>query len=189
MPAPASMVPSMPMLMMPERSHHKPVVAPKASGVASTSDSLNRLTMLVLGLSDRARLSTSSRGITASALKSRAGLAHRRVSGGANPSTAVSKNSTPMATTQVGGWNPIPAGSGGGSKLNRRLLPLIAGATPASSAMPSSPNTSPVIDWRFRPTRPEAPVAPAACSTVVMRFSQTDSACQLSGSYPRLAGQ
>ena len=47
-PAPPSIIPSMPMLMMPTRSDQRPVIAPRAIGVASTSDSSNRLITLVL---------------------------------------------------------------------------------------------------------------------------------------------
>ena len=148
MPAPASMVPSMPMLMIPERSLHNPVIAPRASGVASTNDSLSRLVILVLGLSDRARLSTSTSGTRARALSSRAGPAQRRAAGGPNPRIAVSKYSAPITATTVGGWNPTLAGSGGGSKLNCRVAPPIEGATPAIRAIPANPNTSPVADWR-----------------------------------------
>ena len=56
-------MPSMPMLTMPERSHHSPVIAPSAIGVASSSDSSNRLVTLVTGASDRARPRTRISGI------------------------------------------------------------------------------------------------------------------------------
>ena len=98
----------------------------------------------MLGLSDSARLSTSTSGITANALNSRAGLAHRRAAGGANPSAAVSRNSTPMAMAHVGGWNPIPAGSGGRLEVeSSAVVLLMAGATPTIKATPKSPNNQP----------------------------------------------
>ena len=63
MPAEPSIIPSMPMLMMPDRSHHRPVIEPSAIGVASTSDSSIRLVTLVLVASDSARATARIRGI------------------------------------------------------------------------------------------------------------------------------
>ena len=55
-PAAPSIIPSIPMLMMPDRSDHRPVMAPRAMGVASTSDWSNRtITLVHSALADSAR--------------------------------------------------------------------------------------------------------------------------------------
>ncbi len=56
--AEASIVPSMPMLTTPERSHHKPHMAPSAIGVLERNDSTRSWVRLVSGAVDRARTST-----------------------------------------------------------------------------------------------------------------------------------
>ena len=69
-PAAASIMPSIPMLMMPDRSHHRPVMAPRAMGVASTSDSSNRLVTFVVDVPDSANANTRISGMAAAAARS-----------------------------------------------------------------------------------------------------------------------
>ena len=62
MPAALSIIPSMPMLTTPERSHHRPAMAPRAMGVPSRSDSTSSWMMLVSFASDNASDRTTTSG-------------------------------------------------------------------------------------------------------------------------------
>ena len=89
-PAEPSIMPSIPMLMMPDRSHHRPVIAPSTIGVASTIDSSIRLVTLVLGASDSASAIPRIKGMKRSAAISWATKAMRSNRVGRKLTTPVS---------------------------------------------------------------------------------------------------
>ena len=92
-------MPSMPMLTMPDRSHHRPVIAPSAIGVASTSDSSIRFVTLVPGASDRARPIVEDQRDGQAAATSWATSAMRSNRCGRKLSAPATIHSTPMTAT------------------------------------------------------------------------------------------
>ena len=89
-PAEPSIMPSIPMLMMPDRSHHRPVIAPSTIGVASTIDSSIKLVTLVLGASESASATPRIKGMARSAESIWERKAKRSNRAGRKASTAVS---------------------------------------------------------------------------------------------------
>ena len=99
--AEASIVPSMPMLTTPERSHHRPHMAPSAMGVLKRSDSTRSWVRLVSGAVERESPRTSTSGMKRSEDTSRLPLASRFDRPSKKVAMAVSTKMMPIAVTSV----------------------------------------------------------------------------------------
>ena len=103
MPADVSIIPSMPMLTTPERSHQRPAMAPSAIGVPSRSDSTSScITLVSRGCRQRQREDDHERDEQDRAAGSARRWPAARERRSKNVATATSTNTMPIAVTVVG---------------------------------------------------------------------------------------
>ena len=112
-----SIIPSMPMFTTPERSHHRPAIAPSAIGVPSANDCTKSCITFVSCASESARDKMITSGTSSTVESRRAPLARRGQRRSKNVAMAQRTKIVPIAATITGGLTVNFTGSGGLSKL------------------------------------------------------------------------
>ena len=158
MQADVSIMPSMPMLTTPARSHHKPAMAPSATGVPSRSDSTRSCMTLVSCAGDRARDRMMTRGTKSTVETISAARARRSDRRSKNVATAHRTKMMPMAVTAIGGSTISFDGSGGGSKVRPTIHRVEVGRHVADEEQPhqaeDDPEGLPAPEAEARSRRP-----------------------------------